>query len=93
VLTAGPELRGARRENVKPRACVDHREPTTWRPLKVDCARVDDDWYYEIVALRALEKYGIDTTGRQACIRLFQLILSRAIPAPGSAYWRGLRLD
>jgi len=47
----------------------DFREPTTWEPLVADCARVDDDWYYEIVALRALERYGIDVTveelGRQ----------------------------
>lgn len=43
----------------------DFREPTTWKPLKVEYARVDDDWYYEIVALRALEKYGIDMTVQQ----------------------------
>jgi hypothetical protein len=38
-------------------------------PQKYDAAPVDDDWYYEIVILRALEKYGPDLTleelGRQ----------------------------
>jgi hypothetical protein len=39
--------------------------PATWELLKDDCARVDDDWYYEIVALRAFEKYGIPLTVQQ----------------------------
>ncbi len=43
----------------------EFREPTTWEPLKVNCARVDDDWYYEIVALRGFEQYGIDMTVEQ----------------------------
>ena len=43
----------------------DFRAPTTWELLKDDYARVDDDWYYEIVALRGFEKYGIDMTVKQ----------------------------
>jgi len=31
--------------------------------------------------------------GQQVCIRLFQLVLSHDTPAPGSAYWRRLRLE
>jgi ADP-ribosylglycohydrolase len=31
-------------------------------PKKIDVAQVDDDYYYELVALRAFEKYGIDMT-------------------------------
>ncbi len=40
----------------------DFRTHTTWELEPVDCARVDDDWYYEIVALRGFEQYGIDMT-------------------------------
>ncbi len=43
----------------------DFRKPTTWEPEKADSARVDDDWYYEIVALRGFEQYGIDMTVEQ----------------------------
>jgi hypothetical protein len=43
----------------------DFREPTTWKPLDAEVARVDDDWYYEIVALRAFEKYGCEMTVQQ----------------------------
>jgi hypothetical protein len=43
----------------------DFRQPLTWEPLDADCARVDDDWYYEIVALRGFEKYGIGMTVEQ----------------------------
>jgi hypothetical protein len=32
---------------------------------KVDHAPVDDDWYYEMVAIRAFEKYGIDMSVEQ----------------------------
>jgi len=31
-------------------------------PRKIDVAQVDDDYYYELVALRAFEKYGINMT-------------------------------
>ena len=34
-------------------------------PRSLEAARVDDDWYYEIVALRAFERYGIDLTVRE----------------------------
>ncbi|MBI3693613.1 MAG: ADP-ribosylglycohydrolase family protein [Acidobacteria bacterium] len=34
-------------------------------PKKYEVAPVDDDYYYEIVALRAFEKYGIDLTIEQ----------------------------
>ncbi|MBC8873737.1 MAG: ADP-ribosylglycohydrolase family protein [Planctomycetes bacterium] len=43
----------------------DFRQPTTWEPLDADCARVDDDWYYEIVALRGFERHGIEMTVEQ----------------------------
>lgn len=43
----------------------DFRVPATWELLQGDCARVDDDWYYEIVALRAFEEYGIHLTVQQ----------------------------
>jgi hypothetical protein len=43
----------------------DFREPITWKPLDADVARVDDDWYYEIVALRAFEKYGPELSVQQ----------------------------
>ncbi len=43
----------------------DFRVPATWELLKDDCARVDDDWYYEMVALRAFEEYGIHLTVQQ----------------------------
>ncbi|MHA4842937.1 ADP-ribosylglycohydrolase family protein [Flavitalea antarctica] len=34
-------------------------------PGKFTSAPVDDDWYYEMAAIRAFEKYGIDLTERQ----------------------------
>jgi hypothetical protein len=43
----------------------DLREPTTWKPLDADVARVDDDWYYEIIALRAFEKHGPAMSAQQ----------------------------
>jgi hypothetical protein len=43
----------------------DFRVPATWELLKDDCARVDDDWYYEMVALRDFEAYGIHLTVQQ----------------------------
>ena len=34
-------------------------------PKKVDAAPVDDDWYYEMCAIRGFENYGIDMTVEQ----------------------------
>src|SRR5213594_3623145 len=34
-------------------------------PKRYTTAPVDDDWYYEMVAVRAFEKYGIDLTVQQ----------------------------
>jgi hypothetical protein len=34
-------------------------------PKKYDVGPIDDDWYYEMCAVRAFEKYGIGLTVRQ----------------------------
>lgn len=34
-------------------------------PKNLKCAAVDDDWYYEMAAIRAFEKYGINMTVQQ----------------------------
>ena len=38
------------------------RLPETFRGAHVNHVPLDDDWYYEIVALRAFEKYGSGLT-------------------------------
>ena len=40
-------------------------EIVTNYPNRVEAAIVDDDWYYEMCALRAFEKYGPDLTVQQ----------------------------
>ena len=70
-------------------------ETVTNYPNKVETAIVDDDWYYEMCALRAFEKYGIGLTARQlgdqwkenSCgswgsSEQARLNLQRGIPAP-----------
>lgn len=39
--------------------------PMLWRGQPVTVAPVDDDWYYEMVAIRAFEKHGIGLTVEQ----------------------------
>src|SRR5688572_2363690 len=76
-------------------------EPVTNYPAKVERALVDDDWYYEMCALRAFEKHGIEMTveqlGRQwlenACgswgsSEQARLNLSKGINAPDSGHPR-----
>jgi len=60
---------------------------------------VDDDWYYEMVAVRAFEQWqtvDVDLkafAGQAVTIRLIQRVLLGPELAPGNAYWRSLRLD
>ena len=81
-------------------AIVDHV------PDRFTVMPVDDDWYYEMVAVRAFERFGIDMTveqlgevdlkayaGRTVTIRLIQRVLLGPEYASGNAYWRNLKLD
>ena len=67
----------------------------------VDHAPVDDDWYYEMVAVRAFEKYGIDMSvqdlGRQwmensagtwGSSEQARLLMARGIPPPDCGHPR-----
>jgi hypothetical protein len=78
-----------------------NRLPETFRGRRLDFVPIDDDWYYEIVALRAFEKYGIGLTagqlGRQwvenkagfwSCSKEALALLERGIPAPDSGHPR-----
>jgi len=74
---------------------IDRYSTTDRRsPLVVGCAPVDDDYYYELVALRAFEQYGLDLTldqlgeqwkansaGSWGSSRETRLALLRGIPA------------
>ena len=75
--------------------------PATFRGKPLDHVPLDDDWYYEIVALRAFEKYGIGLTagqlGRQwlenragfwSCSREALQLLERGIAAPDTGHPR-----
>jgi hypothetical protein len=70
-------------------------------PKKYDTAIVDDDWYYEMCAIRAFEKYGIGMTARQlgeqwkenACgswgsSEQARLLLQRGLQAPETGHPR-----
>jgi hypothetical protein len=74
-------------------------------PKPYTVAPVDDDWYYEMVAIRAFEKYGINMTAEQlgeqwkenACgswgsSEQARLNLGKAIKAPASGHPRYNRL-
>ncbi|MDX2151294.1 MAG: ADP-ribosylglycohydrolase family protein [Bryobacteraceae bacterium] len=74
-------------------------------PKHYDYAPVDDDWYYEIVMLRALEKYGpamtLEQLGRQwlensagtwASAEQARVNLARGVVAPQSGHPRFNRL-
>jgi ADP-ribosylglycohydrolase len=77
------------------------RLPEAFRGKRLDHVPLDDDWYYEIVALRAFEKYGIGLTveqlGRQwlenkagfwSCSREALRLLERGIAAPDTGHPR-----
>lgn len=68
---------------------------------KVDHAPVDDDWYYEMVAVRAFEKYGTDMTveqlgkqwvensaGSWGSSEQARLLMARGIPPPACGHPR-----
>jgi hypothetical protein len=77
---------------------------TTWvdqYPNKIEAAPVDDDWYYEMCAIRAFENYGIDMTveqlgeqwkknscGSWGSSEQTRLLLERGIKAPDSGHPR-----
>jgi hypothetical protein len=74
-------------------------------PKPYTIAPVDDDWYYEMVAIRGFEKYGINMTAEQlgeqwkenACgswgsSEQARLNLAKGIKAPGSGHPRYNRL-
>ncbi|MEO7300653.1 MAG: ADP-ribosylglycohydrolase family protein [Verrucomicrobiota bacterium] len=70
-------------------------------PKKFDAAIVDDDWYYEMCAIRGFENYGIEMTveqlgeqwtknscGSWGSSEQARLLLERGIKAPGSGHPR-----
>ncbi|MGE5568389.1 MAG: hypothetical protein ACM3S5_05050 [Rhodospirillales bacterium] len=77
------------------------RLPEIFRGQRLDFVPLDDDWYYEIVALRAFEKHGIGLTVRQlgeqwlenkagfwSCSRETLRLLERGIQAPDTGHPR-----
>lgn len=77
------------------------RLPETFRGKRLDEVPLDDDWYYEVVALRAFEKYGIGLTARQlgrqwlenkagfwSCSKEALRLLERGIAAPDTGHPR-----
>ncbi|HOL71141.1 MAG TPA: ADP-ribosylglycohydrolase family protein [Bryobacteraceae bacterium] len=77
------------------------RLPEIFRGQRLDFVPLDDDWYYEIVALRAFEKHGIGLTVRQlgeqwlenkagfwSCSREALRLLERGIQAPDTGHPR-----
>lgn len=79
--------------------------PLKWRGRPLLHAPVDDDWYYEMVAVRAFERHGIGLTVRQLGEQWLEnrcgswgsseqarLNLERGIPAPDSGHPRHNKL-
>ncbi len=77
------------------------RLPETFRGKRLDEVPLDDDWYYEVVALRAFEKYGIGLTAQQlgrqwlenkagfwSCSKQALQLLQRGIQAPDTGHPR-----
>ncbi|MEY2428491.1 MAG: hypothetical protein QOJ40_1376, partial [Verrucomicrobiota bacterium] len=74
-------------------------------PTKYDCAPVDDDWYYEMCAIRGFEKFGIGMTveqlgeqwkenscGSWGSSEQARLLLAHGIKAPDTGHPRYNRL-
>ena len=93
-------LMGYQFEHKQGAASVD-RLPDTFRGKRLDYVPLDDDWYYEIVALRAFERYGIGLTVQQlgdqwlenkagfwSCSREALQLLERGIQAPDTGHPR-----
>jgi hypothetical protein len=70
-------------------------------PKRYDCAPVDDDWYYEMCAVRGFEKYGIGMTveqlgeqwkeyscGSWGSSEQARLLLARGLKAPDTGHPR-----
>jgi hypothetical protein len=70
-------------------------------PKSYDCAPVDDDWYYEMCAIRGFEKYGIGMTiaqlgeqwkenscGSWGSSEQARLLLARGLKAPDTGHPR-----
>jgi ADP-ribosylglycohydrolase len=77
------------------------RLPANFRGQRLNEVPLDDDWYYEVVALRAFEKYGIGLTARQlgrqwlenkagfwSCSREALRLLQLGIEAPDTGHPR-----